>query len=187
MKEPIIEDHVQKKLSSSIMGSIKLNKMQFISLKTSIKFAQEDVESFKETQSTLFDQRLSALTMPNLEKKLKEVSQLENRIEKIEKRVGIIEGTLKAILDKSIQQSKIIKELLAAQTSNPYDNKKGEKDESSSKPQSQIPEDATGGPSNRNTESEVVVKAPKRKRMSTQTQRNEERKIQRQSAEERRK
>ena len=135
MKELIFEDHVYKKLSSSILDSIKLNKMQYISLKTSIKSVQEDVKSVKTNQTNLFDQRLSALTMLNLEKKLKEESQLANRIEKLEERVGTIEGTLKAILDESIHQRKILKELLAAQTSNPYDNKKGENDESSSKPQ----------------------------------------------------
>ena len=129
----------------------------------------------------MFDQRLIALTMLNLEKKLKEEYKLAKRIEKIEEMVGTMEGTLKANLEESIHHSKILKELFAAQTSNPNDNKKGEKDESLSKPQAQVPECA-GGPSNPN--SKVVVKAPKRKRMSTQTQRHEERK--RQSAEERR-
>ena len=109
MKKPMIEDPVHKKLSSYVLDSIKLNKMQFISLKTSIKYVQEDVESAKEKQSTLFDQRLSTLTMLNMEKKLKEESQLANRIEKLEERVGTMEGTLKAILDESIHQSKILK------------------------------------------------------------------------------
>ena len=124
--------------------------------------------------------------MLNLEKKLKEESQLENRIEKLEERVDTIEGTLKAILDERIHQSNILKKLLEAHTSNPDDNKKGEKDESSSKPQSQIPEDTgdAGGPSKPNTE--AGIKSSKRKRMSTQTQRHEERKRQRQSAEKRR-
>ena len=60
MKEPIIKDHVYKKLSSSVLDSIKLNKMQYISLKTSIKYVQEDVESAKTDQTNLFDQRLSS-------------------------------------------------------------------------------------------------------------------------------
>ena len=47
IKEPMIEDHVHKKLSSSVLDSIKLNKMQFINLRTSIKSVQEDVESAK--------------------------------------------------------------------------------------------------------------------------------------------
>ena len=63
--------------------------------------------------------------------------------------------------------------------------KKGEKNESSSKPQDPKPSKVVIGPSNPNTEAEAV-KAPKRKEMSTQTQRHEERKRQRQSAEERR-
>ena len=108
---------------------------------------------------------------------------MTNMIEKLEKRVGTMEGTLKAILEESIHQSKILKELFAAQTSNPNDNKKGKNDEFSSKSQDQIPEDASG-PSNPNFE--AVIKAPKSKRMSTHTQRHEERKGQRQSAEERR-
>ena len=48
LKDPMIEDPMYKKLSWSIIYSIKLNKMQFISLKTSIKYVQEDVESAKE-------------------------------------------------------------------------------------------------------------------------------------------
>ena len=96
-----------------------------------------------------------------------------------------MEGTLKAILDESIHQSKILKELLVSQTSNPNDKKKGEKDESSSKSQTQKPEDVGGGPSNPNTE--ATVKPHNRKRMSTQTRRHEERKRQKLSAEERRK
>ena len=62
--------------------------------------------------------------MLNLEKKFKEESQLENRIEKIEERVGTMEGTLKAILDESIHHRKILKKMLAPQTSNIDDNKK---------------------------------------------------------------
>ena len=37
MKEPVVQDPVHKKLSSSVIDSIKLNKMQFISLHTKIK------------------------------------------------------------------------------------------------------------------------------------------------------
>ena len=99
MKEPIIEDPMYTKLSSSILDSIKLNKMQYISHKTSIKSVQEDVESAKISQTNIFDQRLPALTMLNLEKKLKEESKLADRIEKLEDRVGTMAGTQKAILD----------------------------------------------------------------------------------------
>ena len=96
-----------------------------------------------------------------------------------------MEGTLKAMLNESSHQSKILKKLLASQTSTLDDNKKGEKDESSSMPQNPKPSKDDGGPLNPNT-TEVVTKAPKRKRMSTQTQRHEDRKRQRQSAKERR-
>ena len=186
MKEPMIEDPVYKKLFSSIIDSIKLNKMQYIGHKTSIKSVQEYVESVKSSQANLFDQRLPALTMLNLAKKLKEESKLADRIEKLEIRVDTMEDTLKAILDEIIHQSKILTKLLVAQTSNPNDNKKGEKDESLSKPQTQKPENAAGGPSNPNIESEAAVKSTKRKRLSTQTQRHEKRKRQRLPAEERR-
>ena len=159
----MIEDHVYKKLSSSVLDSINLNNMQYISLRTSIKSVQDDVESVKSSQANLFDQRLPSLTMLNLEKKLKEESKLANRIEQLETRVDTMKGTLKAILEKSIHQRRILTKLFDVQTSNPDDNKKSEKDESSSKPQAQKPEDDDGGPSNPNNQSEVV-KAHKRKR-----------------------
>ena len=63
--------------------------------------------------------------MLNMEKKLKEESKLVDRIEKLEARVATMEGTLKAILDESIHQSKILTKMLAAQTLNPEDTKKG--------------------------------------------------------------
>ena len=47
------------------------------------------------------------------------------RIEKLEERVGTMDGTLQAILNESIHQSKILKNLLEAQTSTLDDNKKG--------------------------------------------------------------
>ena len=187
MKEPMIEDPMHKKLTSSVLNSIKLKKMNYISLHTSIKSVQQEVETLKTSQTNLFDKRLPALTMLNLEKKLKEESALAQRIEKLETRVDNMEGTLKAILEESIHQSKILKGLLEAQTSNPDDNKKREKNESSSKfqpqPTQQYRQVATG-PSNPNAED--VVKLPNRKRMSTQTQRHQERKKQKLSAEERR-
>ena len=48
MKDLTVEDHVHKKLTSSVIDSIKLNKIQFISLHTSLKSVQEDVEQAKE-------------------------------------------------------------------------------------------------------------------------------------------
>ena len=125
MKEPMVEDPVHNKLSSSVIDSLKLSKIQFIRLHTKIKFVQEDVEQAKESQKNLFDKRLPALTMLNLVKKLKEESQLAKRIVNLEERVGTMEGILKAMLSERIHQSKILKKLLAAQTSTPYDNKKG--------------------------------------------------------------
>ena len=54
MKEHVVQDPVHKKLSSSVMDSIKLNKMQFISLHTSIKYVQEDVEMLRKSQKNLY-------------------------------------------------------------------------------------------------------------------------------------
>ena len=71
---------------------------------------------------------------------------------------------------------------MSAQNSNPNDNKKGEKDESLSKPQAtQAPTDV---PLNPNTE--VVVKPVKTKIKSTHTERHEERKGQKLTVEEKR-
>ena len=50
--------------------------------------------------------------MLNMEKKLKEESQMVKRIEKLEERVGTMEGTLKAMMNESIHQSKILKSCL---------------------------------------------------------------------------
>ena len=77
--------------------------------------------------------------------------------------------------------------MLEAQTSNPDDNKKGDNNESSNKSQPQPTQQSRQvdtGPSNPNDEE--VVKLPSRKRMSNQTQRHQERKKQKLSAEERR-
>ena len=37
MKEPMVDDHVHKKLSSSFMETLKLQKMQYISLHSDLK------------------------------------------------------------------------------------------------------------------------------------------------------
>ena len=123
-----------------------------------------------------------------MDKKLKEDSKIELRINQLEGRVGKVEEKVRIWVHEAVKTNEILLKLLEAQTSNPNDNKKGEKDKSLSKPQDQNKEEAIGqavGPSNPNTESEVL-KAPKKKRMSTQTQTHEESKRQRQSAEERR-
>ena len=79
-------------------------------------------------------------------------------------------------MTQTVHTNKLLVKLIGARNSNPNDNKKGEKDESLRKPQdNQIELQAqTAGPSNPN--SETVVKPPNRKRMSTQTQRHQERK-----------
>ena len=111
MKELMVEDLVYKKLSTSIMNSLKLNKMQFINLHTSIKTVREDVENAKEQQKNLFDQRLPTMTMLNMEKKLKEESKMVLIIEKIESMVDTMKGTLKTILDQNIHTNNILQKM----------------------------------------------------------------------------
>ena len=114
IKELMIEDLVHKKLTSYVLNSIKLKKMNYISLHTSIKSVQQEVETLKTSQPNMFDKRLPDVSMLNMEKKLTEDFALTQRIENLETRVDIMEGTLKTILEESIHQSKILKGLLEA-------------------------------------------------------------------------
>ena len=76
-----------------------------------------------------------------------------------------MDGTLRTILDESIHTNQLLQKLLKAQLQTRDDNKKVDKDDSSNKPQ----------PS-QNPVEEVVGQATKRKRISSQSQRDEERK-----------
>ena len=103
MKEPMVQDPIYKKLSSSFMNTLKLNMMQFISHHTLIKSVREDVENLKEKHKTLFDERLFALIMLNMEKKLKEESKLVLRMDKLEEKVNIVEGKLKLMVHEVVR------------------------------------------------------------------------------------
>ena len=120
----------------------------------------------------------------NIDKKLKEESKIDLRMNQLEGRACKVEEKLQILVHESVKTNGILLKLLEAQTLNPNDNKMGKKDESLSKPQDQYKEEAIG-PSNPNTQSEAV-KAAKRKRMSTHTQRHEERKRKKQAAKENR-
>ena len=121
----MVEDPTHKKLSSSYLDNPKLQKMQFISLHTNIKSVHEEIENAKKVPKSLFDDRLPAMAMLNMDKKLKEESKMVERIERLEERVGTIEGTLRTILDESIHTNNLFQKLLEAQLHTQDDNKKG--------------------------------------------------------------
>ena len=171
MKEPILDDHVHKKLSSSFMETLKLQKMQYISLQSDLKHVKDEIESTKSKQKALFDERLSAYTMLTMDRKLKAESKIELRMDQLEGRVGKVAEKLQLLVSQATQTNELLVKLLEAQNSNPNDNKKGEKDESLSKPQAaQAP---TAVPLDPNTK---VVKTVKTKIKSTHTERHEKRK-----------
>ena len=98
-----------------------------------------------------------------------------------------MEEKLQLLVTQATQINELLVKLLDAQNSNPNDNKKGEKDQSLSKSQANQHKDVqapTSGPSNPNTE--AAIKPIKTKRKSTHTERHEERKRQKLTAEERR-
>ena len=98
--------------------------------------------------------------MMNMDKKLKEESKIKLRMNQLEGRVGKVLEKLQLLVHEAVKTNEILLKLIEAQTSNPNHNKKGEKDESLSKPQDQNKEEVVG-PSNPNTESKAV-KAPKK-------------------------
>ena len=114
--------------------------------------------------------------MLTLDKRLKEESKIELRMNQLEERVGKVEDKLQLLVNQAVQTNEILLKLLEAQISNPNNNKKGEKDESLRNPQDNQSTEVqaqTVGPSNPNAKE--AVKLPNKKRMSTQTQRHQER------------
>ena len=89
--------------------------MQFVSLHTNLKSVQDAIENAKEKHKILFDERLPALTMLNMEKNLKEESKMVLRMDKVEARVDTVEGTLKTILDQSTHTNNLLQNMLEAQ------------------------------------------------------------------------
>ena len=104
-----------------------------------------------------------------MDKKLKAESKIELRMDQLEGRVGKVEEKLKLLVTQATQTNKLLVKLIEDQNSNPNDNKKGEKDESLSKPQDDQSKDVqapTSGPSNPNTEAPIKPVKTKRKKYS---------------------
>ena len=123
-----------------------------------------------------------------MDRKLKADSTIELRMDQLEGRDGKVEEKLQFLVSQVTHTNELLVKLLEAQNSNPNDNKKGEKDESLSKPQvdrstSAQAQAPTVGPLNPNSEAAKPVKS---KRKSTHTERHEKRKRQKLTAEERR-
>ena len=159
--------------------------MQYVSLHSDLKNVNDEIENTKSKQKELFDESLPAYTMLTMDKKLKEESKIELRIDQLEGRVGKVEGKLQLLVTQAVHTNEILLKLLEAQNSNPNDNKKGEKDESLRKPQDDQTTEVQAqkaGPSNQNAEEDV--KLPNRKMRSTKTQRHQERKKQKLTFEE---
>ena len=125
MKEPMLDDHVHKKLSSTFMDNLKLQKMQYVSLHYDLKNVKDEIENTKSKQKELFDERLPAYTMLTIDKKLKVESKIELRMDQLEGRVGKVEEKLKLLVTQATQTNELLVKLLESQNSNPNDNKKG--------------------------------------------------------------
>ena len=128
MKEPMIDDPVHKKLSSAFLENLKLQKMQYISLHSDLKTVKDEIENNRTKQKDLFDTRLPAYTMLTMDKKLKEESKIELRMNQLEGRVEKVEEKLQLLVTQVVHTNELLVKLLEAQNSNPNDNKKGEKD-----------------------------------------------------------
>ena len=142
LKEPVVEDPTHKKLSSAFLENLKLQNMQYFSLHSDHKNIKYEIDSTKTKQKDLFDERLPALTMLNMDKNLKEESKIALRMDQLEAMVGKVEEKL--LVHEAIKTNEILQKLLEAQIQTQDDNKKGDKDESSSKPQNQNQEEAIG-------------------------------------------
>ena len=165
MKRPMEEDLTQKKLSSLFKDNLKLQKMQFVSLHSDLKTVMDDIDTVKNQTERLFDDRLPTMIMLTMNKKLPEESQLGDMISKVEDKVTAIDTTFHTLVESSVQTKNLIQNLLKAQNQTLHDNKKGENVESSTKPPTQ------------NQEEEAISNAAsKKRRISTQSQRDMEKK-----------
>ena len=124
MKEPIIEDPIHKKISSTFLENLTLQKMQYVSLHSNIKTVNDEIESNKSKQTELFDQRLPAYTMMQMDKKLNEESKIELRMNHLESRVEKVEEKLQFLVSQAVITNETLLNLLNAQTSTSNDNKK---------------------------------------------------------------
>ena len=118
MKEPITEDPIHNKLALFYMDNLKLHKIQLTTLHSGMRSMQTLVEQTKRKKEKLLDDRLPALTMIQMQNKLKEESQLSNRITKVEKRMFAMERTLHALTEGNIHTNKFLQQLLNQPPSN---------------------------------------------------------------------
>ena len=108
MKEPVIEDPIHKKIASFYKDNLKLHHMQLLTLQSDMRSMHTMVEETKGQQERLFEDRLLALSMKQMNKRLREESQLSNMITKVEERMSAMEKTLHALVQGNIQTNNLL-------------------------------------------------------------------------------
>ena len=114
MKEPIIEDLTHEKISSAFMEILKLQMMQYLSLHSDLGTVKDETESTRTKQIELFDQRLPAYTMMQVDKKLNEESKIGSRMNKLESRVEKVEEKLQLLVNQVVITNETLLKLLEA-------------------------------------------------------------------------
>ena len=64
------EDPTHKKLSTLFIDNLKLQKMQFLSLHSDLKTVIDDIDTVKNQNERLFDEKLPAMIMLTMNNKL---------------------------------------------------------------------------------------------------------------------
>ena len=72
--------------------------MQYVSLHSDLKNAKDEIDNTKSKQRKLFDERLSALTILNMDKNLKEESKIKLRVNQLEGRIGEVEEKMQLLV-----------------------------------------------------------------------------------------
>ena len=81
---------------------MKLLKMQYVSLHYDLKNVKDEIKNNITKQKDLFDTRLPAYTMLNMDKKMKKESKIELRMNQLEGRVGKVEEKLQIIVNQAV-------------------------------------------------------------------------------------
>ena len=79
-----------------------------------------------------------------MDKNLKEESKIALKMDQLEGRVGKVEEKFQLLVCEAVKTNEILQKLLEVEIQTQNDNKKGNKDESSSKPQNQNTEEVVG-------------------------------------------
>ena len=129
MKEPVPEDPVHKKLTYLFINNLKLYRMQLMGLHLNMKSIKNRLDEAKDKLESLFDDKIHALSMIQMNKRLKEEFQLSNRIIKVEEGVNSMERTLHTLVEGTVHTNKLLQQLLDTPTLTQTldDNKNGEK------------------------------------------------------------